>query len=72
MTAVSESTLQRLRNFRLNGVITALLEQEKSAPTNHDLSFNERLSLLLEAEESKRNNQRISRLLRKALSSYLN
>lgn len=66
MPNISESTLQRLRSFRLNGVIEALLQQETSPSTYNDLSFSERLGLLLDAEECKRNNTRVNRLIKRA------
>lgn len=63
---INENTLTRLREFRLTAFIDALIEQERSPETYGDLSFDERLTLLVDAESTKRNNQRVNRLLKRA------
>lgn len=63
---INENTLTRLRGFRLTAFIEALVEQERSPETYGDLSFDERLTLLVDAESTKRNNQRVNRLLKRA------
>lgn len=57
--------LHKLRSFRVPGFIQALVEQREST-TYHDLSFEERLSLLIEAEHTRRTTQRIARKLKAA------
>lgn len=60
-----EQTLQRLRTLRLNGMATAL-EHQLAQPEFHQLSFEERISLLVDREVLDRHNRRITDLLRKA------
>lgn len=59
---ISQTTLERLRSFRVPGLIEALMQQAES---KHylDLSFEERLTLLIDAEHTRRNEQRIRRML---------
>ena len=58
-------TLTRLRSLRLTGMADALLVNSRSSPAPMmSLSFEERLSLLTEQEETERNNKRLARLLR--------
>ena len=45
-----EQTLQDLRSFKLTGMADALTSQLEQ-PKSYDLSFEERLSLLVEAEK---------------------
>jgi DNA replication protein DnaC len=60
-----EQTLQKLRSLRLNGIVTAL-EQQLAQPESHQLSFEERIGLLVDREVLDRNNRRVTDLLRKA------
>ena len=60
-----EPTLQKLRSLRLHGIVTAL-EQQLAQPEFHTLSFEERVSLLVDREILDRQNRRITDLLRKA------
>lgn len=60
-----EQTLQQLRALRLHGMANAL-EQQVANPEFHQLSFEERLSLLVDREMLDRNNKRVTGLLRKA------
>jgi len=60
-----EQTLQQLRSLRLHGMVGAL-EQQLSNPEFHQLSFEERISLLVDRETLDRNNRRVTDLLRKA------
>jgi len=60
-----EPTLQQLRSLRLHGIMTAL-EQQLAQPEFHTLSFEERVSLLVDREILDRQNRRITDLLRKA------
>ena len=60
-----EQTLQKLRSLRLHGIVTAL-EQQLEQPESHQLSFEERIGLLVDREVLDRNNRRVIDLLRKA------
>jgi DNA replication protein DnaC len=60
-----EQTLQQLRTLRLHGMVNAL-EQQFANPEFHQLSFEERISLLIDREMLDRNNKRVTGLLRKA------
>jgi len=58
--------IEQLRDLRLSGMVGAF-EQQIEQPATHDtLSFEERLSLLLNRETTLRNNNRIERLLKTA------
>ncbi len=61
----TEQTLERLRQLRLHGMADALFA-EQNYVDRHDLSFEERLALLVDAEWSNRENRRLSRLLKSA------
>ncbi|MTI12010.1 ATP-binding protein, partial [Sansalvadorimonas verongulae] len=58
--------LTRLRALRLTGMADALNLQQEQPDTYDNLSFPERLSLLIDQEETERNNKRLARLLRSA------
>ena len=60
-----EQTLQRLNTLRLHGMAVAL-EHQLSQPEFHQLSFEERISFLVDREVMDRSNRRITDLLRKA------
>src|SRR5258708_10576894 len=60
-----EQTLQQLRSLRLHSMANAL-EQQGAKPEFHQLSFEERISLLIDRETLDRNNRRVTDLLRKA------
>ena len=60
-----EQTLARLRELRLDGMASALEEQQGS-PDAAGLSFEDRLGLLLEREATAREDRRLTRLLRQA------
>src|SRR5438552_16920487 len=60
-----EQTLQQLRSLRLHGMVSAL-EQQLTNPEFHQLSFEERISLLVDRETLDRDNRRVTDLLRKA------
>jgi DNA replication protein DnaC len=62
---LSHPTIETLKSLKLNGMITALEEQQNSAATQ-GLSFDERLALIVDRERLYRDNQRKSRLLRGA------
>jgi len=60
-----EQTLQTLKNLRLPGMAAALEEQQTHA-ASASLSFDERFSMLVDREQSWRDNRRIARLLQEA------
>lgn len=60
-----EHTLHTLKALRLPGMLAAFEEQQMSS-TVANLSFDERFTLLVDREQSWRENRRISRLLREA------
>jgi DNA replication protein DnaC len=60
-----ENTLTQLRQLKLTGMAQAFLEQLEQPPIQ-DLSFNERLALLVDRESTMRGNRRIENLLRQA------
>ena len=62
---ISNTTLDKLRSFRLSGLIEALIAQTQSTQY-HDLAFEDRLALLVDAEHARRIEQQAKRLLRQA------
>ena len=60
-----EQTLLTLKSLRLPGMATAFEEQKTSAAVT-SLSFDERFSLLVDREQTWRENRRLTRLLREA------
>lgn len=60
-----QQTLEQLKDLKLNGFVEAWQEQH-AQPTYHDLSFDERLSLLVEREYLRRQQQRRQRRLKQA------
>jgi DNA replication protein DnaC len=61
-----QHTLQQLNNLRLTGMSEALSQQLDQPNTYEELSFLERLSLLVNQESTCRDNRKITRLLRQA------
>lgn len=62
---IEKTTLERLRSFKLRGFIDALIEQSQSE--NHTaLSFDERLTLLVDCEHSRRQSMRLEQRLKDA------
>jgi hypothetical protein len=57
-----EHTLQILKALRLLGMATAFEEQQRIA-ASAELSFDERFSMLVDREQSWRDNRRVTRLL---------
>ncbi len=63
---LTNQTLNKLRTLRLTGMADGL-EQQLTQPSTHtDLSFDERLALLVDREQTYRDNNRVSRLLKTA------
>lgn len=60
-----EPTLVRLRELRLDAMASAL-EEQQGVPDIRELSFEDRLGLLVEREAVAREDRRLSRLLRQA------
>ena len=60
-----QQTIEQLKELRLNGLLEAW-QQQQAQPTYHDLSFDERLALLVESEYLRRQNQRMHRRLKQA------
>ncbi len=60
-----EPTLDKLKTLRLDGMSTAWLEQQKHADTG-GLGFDERFSLLVDAEWTHRDNKKVCRFLKEA------
>jgi DNA replication protein DnaC len=62
---LDHSTIQQLRALKLEGFATALEEQMRQ-PNLHDMSFEERLALLVDREVHARSERKQTRLLQKA------
>lgn len=62
---LTEQTLNTLQALRLNGMVAALQNQRQSAALQ-ELSFEERLAMLVEAEQAARDTRRLTRLLKRA------
>lgn len=60
-----QQTIEQLQSLRLNGLLEAW-QQQQAQPTYQDLSFDERLALLVESEYLRRQNQRMHRRLKQA------
>ncbi|MGF1604029.1 MAG: IS21-like element helper ATPase IstB [Thermosynechococcaceae cyanobacterium] len=60
-----QATIDQLQQMKLTGLLEAWREQQ-TLPTYHDLSFDERLALMVEREYIRRQNQRLQRRLRQA------
>jgi DNA replication protein DnaC len=58
-------TIEKLKQLKLSGFAEALEEQQQ-IPSYQELSFEERLGLLVDRECSKRKNNKIKRLIRQA------
>ena len=60
---LNQQTTDQLRALKLTGMLEAW-EQQREQPQTHDLSFDERLALLVEREVLHRENRRLARLLK--------
>lgn len=60
-----QAMIEQLQHMKLTGLLEAWREQQ-ALPTYHDLSFDERLALMVEREYIRRQNQRMQRRLRQA------
>jgi len=61
-----DATIAQLRTLKLIGMADALEQQLEQPATHDDLSFMERLSLLIDREACARSNSRVARLLKTA------
>lgn len=62
---LNQQMIEQLHTLKLTGMLDAL-EQQHAQPETHDLSFDERLALLVEREVLHRENRRLARLLKAA------
>ncbi len=62
---LTQPTIETLRLLKLAGMAQAF-QQQQEQPQLHQLSFEERFALLVEAERAQREAQRLKRLLRGA------
>lgn len=62
---LTQQTLQQLTQLKLTGMAEAFAQQ-LTQPDTHDLSFEQRLALLVERELTCRDNRRLQRLLKAA------
>jgi len=62
---MNPSTVEQLKALRLIGMLEAWTEQQTTS-TYHDLSFDERLALLVEREHLRRAQQRLQRRIKQA------
>ena len=62
---LSQETLNKLKHMKLTGMVEALQQQEAN-PFYRELNFQERLGLLVDWEFSKRQHNRLQRLIRSA------
>jgi len=60
----NQQTLQQLRMLKLIGMADALEQQQNQPATHDELSFEERLCLLVDREATHRHNNKITRLLK--------
>ena len=60
-----QETIQKLRQMKLTGMAEGL-EQQMEQPSTYDLTFEERVGLLVDREVTYRENRRLDRLLRAA------
>lgn len=59
-------TLTQLNSLRLTGMANALMQQQDQPHAYEELSFTERLALLVNSEVTSRDNRKITRLLKQA------
>lgn len=58
--------IQQLRSLRVPGMVEALEQQLEQPATHNDLSFEQRLNLMIDREVTYRSNNKIQRLLKSA------
>jgi DNA replication protein DnaC len=62
---LNQQTLSKLRQMKLYGMATAFERQLEQA-NNYELSFEERFGLLVDEEQTSRDNRRLARLIKQA------
>lgn len=62
---ITEETIQKLIELKLTTMAVALRELQ-SAPPNHELSFEEKIGMLVDREWTERDNRRLARRLKEA------
>ncbi|HEB27303.1 MAG TPA: AAA family ATPase [Porticoccus sp.] len=63
---LNNQTLQSLRQLKLTGMADGLEQQLNQPSTHSELSFEERLALMVDREQTHRDNNKITRLLKAA------
>jgi len=63
---LNNQTVQTLRSLKLTGMAEGLEQQQAQPSTHAELSFDERLALLVDREATYRNNNKVTRLLKAA------
>lgn len=63
---LNNQTLHTLRSLKLTGMADGLEQQQAQPSTHEELSFEERLALLVDRESAYRSNNKIARLLKAA------
>ena len=63
---LTHQTLETLRQLRLTGMADGLEQQLTQPSTHEELGFEERLALLVDRENTHRQNSKIARLLKAA------
>jgi hypothetical protein len=65
LVLLTEPTLEKMKTMRLDGMAAAWTEQQQQ-PSTTQLSFDERLGFLVDAEWTHRENKRMGRALHEA------
>lgn len=65
MTMLNQETINKLKDMKLTGMVEALRQQDAD-PSYREMSFQERLGLMVDWEFSKRQHSRLERLIRTA------
>jgi len=55
--------IQQLRTLKVPGMVEALVQQLEQPGTHADLSFEQRLGLMIDRETTHRSNNKVTRLL---------
>ena len=63
---LNNQTLQSLRQLKLTGMADGLEQQLDQPSTHSELSFEERLALMVDREQTHRDNNKVTRLLKAA------
>ncbi|MHB1630215.1 MAG: ATP-binding protein, partial [Bacilli bacterium] len=68
---LNQTTINKLNDMRLRAMADSLREQMQT-PSYASLSFEERLGLIIDAEWTRRKNNQLDRLIKKATLRYPN